>query len=202
MAVPIPPGYAHTSLRFALDDYPRQAVTTWAFKLNGTILDPDELAEKQYEAWTNGWAAHYDNNVTFTGCRVLVGQDAADPLVGWYEGSQKGQAGNRQTVSPAIALLIEKRTGLGGRRNRGRMYLPWAVPENVLSEAGTISSQGMAPLRQSAQAFFENFSDTPIEENGIEHMALLHGAFLGPPTEVTSLSVSPVVSTQRRRQTR
>lgn len=202
MALVIPPGYAHVSTRFALDNYPRQAVCTWGIKLNGTTLDPDELAWEQYSAFVNAWGGFYDNNVTFTGVRTVVGQDGAEPTIGFHEGDTKGAGGNRESTSPAIAVLIDKRTGQGGRRNRGRMFLPWAATESWVSESGVISSAGMNVLREAAGSFFDNVKGDGTFAYGSDGMYVLHGPFHGEPTLVTSLSVSNIVSTQRRRQTR
>lgn len=202
MALVIPPGYAHISMRFALDNYPRQAVTTWGIKLSGTTLDPDDLAWEQYSAFVNAWASFYDNNVTFAGCRTVVGQDGVEPTIGFHEGDTKGAGGNRETVPPAIAVLVDKRTGQGGRRNRGRMFLPWAATESWVSEAGVINTPGMQVLRDAASSFYDNIQGDGGFDYGSEGMYVLHGPFHGAPTPVTSLSVSNVVSTQRRRQTR
>jgi len=94
-------------------------------------------------------------------------------------------------TSPQVAYLMVKRTALGGRRNRGRMYVP-GVAENGVDEAGIVS----AGLLNDLNLFGTNFlSDLGAMDIG---MFILH-ADGGTPTEVTELVATNKVATQRRR---
>jgi hypothetical protein len=103
---------------------------------------------------------------------------------------------------PNVAVLIKKRTALGGRRGRGRMYFPWFLGEGDADERGSIS----AAVQANLSAACENFRLAIAAASGAvpgTPMVLLHStAPLGPavaPTPVIALVVDPLVATQRRR---
>jgi hypothetical protein len=92
---------------------------------------------------------------------------------------------------PNCALLIKKLSALGGRANRGRMYVP-GLPEAVVDEAGSIDST----FRASAQTRFNNFAAALATATA--DPVILHD---GPadPTPITAFTVQALSATQRRR---
>ena len=141
--------------------------------------------------------------VTMTGCRVSVGQDGGEDLIG-FSPFNVACTGAAATVTPNVAALIHKRTARGGRRGRGRMFLPWAIVETQVDNAGVLDPAQNTSLQTAATAFFDALAA------GGEPMYLLHGPGVEkegepppppppPPTIVVSLDVDRIVSTQRRR---
>ncbi len=96
------------------------------------------------------------------------------------------------------AFLLHKRSGLGGRKNRGRMYLP-GVNEALVDDKGLMSTTAINGVNAAAAATLADI----IAIEGVERMVILHTQPLGPvgtvPTPVTTLLLDPVLGTQRRR---
>jgi hypothetical protein len=96
------------------------------------------------------------------------------------------------------AYLVRKNTALGGRRNRGRMYLP-GVPESLVSDAGVLTPVRVTEVTNALEAWRAAL----VASVAIEEMVILHAtSLLSPtpaPTPVTSLVCQPLIATQRRR---
>lgn len=96
------------------------------------------------------------------------------------------------TMPPNVAALVQKRTGLAGRANRGRMYLPGVLPEDTVDNGGTISTV----QRDGLQVVMEHLLD--MADTNWGGVQLFHNGS-SDPTTVTSLPVLATVATQRRR---
>ena len=94
-------------------------------------------------------------------------------------------------MTPQVAYLVKKLTALGGRRNRGRFYLPGVV-ESKVDGAGNVLGAFQTTIQTSMDDFM---TDTGAADIGV---VILHSDG-GTPTDVTSLQVEPKVATQRRR---
>lgn len=199
MAPYVPLGYASVSIEHWLTGYNRPAVCTWAVNNSAAMLDPDELAAEQSTAYRTTIGTQVDSTVTIRDCRVLVGQGSGDPLIGFSTLTSPGGR-SAESTPPSLALMISKRTALGGRRNRGRFYVPWAVADTAVAENGSISGAVVNTWQTQANAFMTYLSvtnETP--------MVLLHEGTppdVPAPTTVTNLSVDGTIRTQRRRQVR
>lgn len=96
------------------------------------------------------------------------------------------------SLPPNVAILIQKRGSLGGRRHRGRAYFP-GLPQSAINAGGTIDGAVVTGLQTnwdgmaSAQAAD---GDTP---------ALFHQSSPFTPTSVGTFTVQPVIATQRTR---
>ena len=199
MAVQLPPGFAQFSVEHLHADYGRPAVTTWGVDLAAAGGDADDLATQFQAGYVNTLGLLIDSEVTIANTRVYVGQDGPDPDVGIATTTGAGGATGRDTSPPALAVMIDVRTNKGGRRNRGRKYLPWAIGDSDVNELGQISSA----YQSAAQARCADFLDD-IAANGWS-LVVLHGAGVSGvpvPTPVTSLQVAPIIRTQKQRQIR
>lgn len=136
------------------------------------------------------------NNTTYVGMTGRTGPDgnavvfeAPANVVGSYAGS---------ALPPNCSLLLRKRTAQGGRRNRGRMYIPGA-PEGVVEPNGDLTAAYLASFQQQINAWRVALSDV----NGISELAIFHTTGLGvaglPPTMITSFIADKKIATQRRR---
>lgn len=120
-----------------------------------------------------------------------------------------GTGGNANTYAPPnVAMLIRKRTSLGGKKNRGRTYLPFALASANVSENGTVSGAGLAIYQTGATAFLAQMvtDNTPmVIENRTFNTPLpphhVTGIF-GSNAQVTAYTVESLVATQRRRLNR
>jgi hypothetical protein len=99
--------------------------------------------------------------------------------------------GGSPGATSQVAYLIRKITDLGGRRNRGRWFLPGVV-EGEVNSGGFLDSGIVVALETAADAFAATLGAADCT------VYLLHSDG-GAPTEVTSYQVAPQVATQRRR---
>lgn len=152
------------------------------------------VATDVLNAWnTSGIKAELASSTTMTGILVKAGPNATGA-----SGLFAGAGANTNAgvgAAPNTTYLVGKNTDAGGRSGRGRMFLP-GVPEVNVNEAGVVSPAAVTALQTKVSAFLTALltNDTP--------MVLLHGGPSAPittPLDVTSLSVSNVVATQRRR---
>lgn len=97
-------------------------------------------------------------------------------------------------ASPAVAYLLHKGTGLIGRHNQGRMYLP-GVGESKINAVGAVDAAFRATITTAANTFLAKLAADAIP------MVILQGpgGSVEPPV-VTDLSCDAQAATQRRRQ--
>jgi hypothetical protein len=98
----------------------------------------------------------------------------------------------RQLLPPQNAVLFQKLSGLAGRRNRGRMYVP-AIPEDLVDMAGMLDSGYLSNCQAAATSLLAEYSAAALP------LVILHDDAAFAPTDVSALEVSPKVATQRRR---
>lgn len=199
MSIVIPPGFAHIDMAFRHVDYQRDAHVTLGVGFT-TFPGSGVVAQAVLDAWLASLNTRLDSNVTLRQVEATIGQDGSDPLVEVVINTTTGGA-SASSVSPGQAVGIRKNTGLGGRRNSGRMFLPWFLPEGNVNEVGIINSSTVDVIQTQATLFWSELVDDPA----LDGMVILHrtgGSSVPPPTLVTSLQVDNVVSSQRRRQVR
>ena len=149
-------------------------------------------------------------------CRL--GQDAPDPLVGVNNnGVSPGQRSDA-TVAPNAAVLIHKRSAVGGRRNRGRMYLPWYTTDAGVDELGNLNSAELNAIQTTMTAYRvaiagdANLGDMVILHDSSKYTVtrpsptvkqITRTTVVTPsPTVITALVCDPRIATQRRRMGR
>lgn len=191
----IPPGFAQGLLRWQQTSQTKEYLCTIGLDLDGNPA-ADDVASELRGAWSSSFAAStLATDYAFLGATVYIGQDGGPPLVGESIIPVTGtSAGSRTTQN--VAILVRKRTAFGGRRNRGRMY----VPAGYLTEAG-VGSDGTLDntFRSTFQTNINAFLTTLPAVGVIAGACILHSTGLVGPTAVTSLTVEAKVATQRKR---
>lgn len=200
--MPTPPGYAAYSVRLKHAAVSRPAAVTGAVKLD--TVQPNAVHTALATIFTGAgsdFCELMDFDVTIGPVKVWVGQDGGEDLV--YESTQTRTGGVAITGLPSnCAALVHKQTARGGRRGRGRMFIPWILKETEVDEAGLILSTFVTQLQAEMTDFLADFQTQGCP------MALLHQPSApgtehpstpGAPNLVTSLRVDPLISTQRRR---
>jgi hypothetical protein len=188
-------GEAAVSAYFTLTSYNRPAAIT--FGVNPTSEDPAAVNAAVFDALTttNSLCKIIDSNVILTRIRVAYGVDGTEDLID-DRGYSFACLASGTAVPPNVAVLVHKRTQRGGRRGRGRMFLPWTGTLGGVNEDGTIAPTNYSSYQAAVTVFFNRLTTNAVP------MVLLHQPGLsapGLPNLVTSLQVDPVVSTQRRR---
>lgn len=190
--VTIPDGYGQISLVHTGANMIGEGVITIGFE-NTTDDDAQGIADNFKSALIAAdYTDHLDTLTVVEEVRVKLGPSSTGPSAISSVGLNGGVGG--QPVPPNVALLISKVTPLGGRRGRGRLYVPgmpmaslddtnnWDtdVAQNVADTIGAIMD-AMAFLGQSPR--------------------LLHDGAL-TPTPITSWVGQDRIATQRRRNRR
>ena len=189
-------GFANVSLFATNNTSTRPAAITFGCAADG------KTAQQVYNevlgsiSGTTGLKKGLSGTAAFTKIKVRVGQDnnAPDQL---YESpiAITGTKGGPCCPS-SVALLVHKRTAVGGRRGRGRIFMPWGITANSVGENGLLIPSEVTGLQTTWTAWLADLATRGIA------MFVLHQAGISPttlPAAVTSLIVDPMVSSQRRR---
>lgn len=101
---------------------------------------------------------------------------------------------------PNVACLVRKFTGVAGRGNRGRMFLPGVTPTGDVTSLGTISTSRTGVLNAFLVGLKSNLESTLATPAGAPvRMVVLHSLPGLTPAVVSQLQVQPTIATQRRR---
>lgn len=184
----IPPGFGHVVLKFTGAAVPQGAATTFGIELQGSqFLLP--RAEDIQGLFIDTFDQLISSSVSGVSAFIKAGPTVEGPSV--ETSSLGGFAASGNTAPPNVSYIATKRTGLGGRANRGRMYIP-GVPESFAGPDGVLVSPFDVDFEVACTAFLSALAviDSP--------MVLLHSAS-SDPTPVTGLVGQTTLATQRRR---
>lgn len=112
-----------------------------------------------------------------------------------------GRTGATGTPVPAaVALLCTKQTNIGGRRGRGRMFIP-GVSQTQVNADGVVASGFLATARANVETLRTRLVALDASVQPVVHTRASGGLPAGN-TLITKLWVEAEVATQRRRQRR
>ena len=189
----IPPGFAQSTFRFQMGASGRPAAVVLGWATDST--DPESFAALLGGAFGTNIMISLASNVSFIETAVHIGNDGplleGSSTTGAASGGDSGDAYGENT-----ALLVVKRTGLAGRSNRGRTYVP-GVSEGMLHDGAHLQSG----VRTAFQGQFDDFLSDVLAGDPGGTQVLLHteDAPDTTPTPVTTYTVDNMVATQRRR---
>lgn len=201
MPLSIPPGFATVAIEHRATGDP----DPWYIILGIRVFAGDSIAAVDrvltlYKAFAEPGMGNY---VTVTGAEVAVGNDG--PPTRFFRNQPTAPWIGDLTVEMLpqnCALLIDKNTELGGRRNQGRIFLPGCLPEGSVSNVGVLTPATVTAWQARADQFM---ADLDLADPGVidpPSMYIMHGSGISAipePTVVSSLTVQSVISTQRRR---
>lgn len=194
MAVIIPAGYGVMSVhtRTALDA--EQMI--WTCGMDMTSWAPDgDFPQVAADAWEEHFAPITSTIVTLEEVKLRIGPTPTGPTYSAVVSTPGTQTS--ALLPPNCAVLVQKRTLLGGRANRGRMYLPGiSLIAATLDSGGNFSSGQAEAIQDAVDAFFAELVDVPVF--GTARPVLLHSAS-SDPTPITGFTVPTKIATQRRR---
>lgn len=185
--VTIPEGYAQANFIFSGAALPNGAQITLGVDLGSLVGTPSSLAQLIYDDFSVV-IANLAGSVALTELLLKIGPSETGPT-GTASGSLVG--GGADTVAPNTAFLVSKHTGIGGRRGRGRWFLP-GVSAGDVNNAGEVNGAQITAMDADLVTF---------------HAALISDGFIpvllhtGPmvPSAITSFETQAFVATQRRR---
>jgi hypothetical protein len=193
--MPTPPGFADVSIKFQQTGLTRAAYIT--FGVDTSDPDPATTASNVINAINGAGSLKtiIDTTVTISGVRVSLGTDGAADLALEVPTTIAG-TNNLTGLPPNCAVLVHKGTARGGRRGRGRLFIPWCVTNSAVAETGIVNSTQLGTIQTAMTAFLAALTTFSVP------MVLLHnpGLTIAPaPDPVTSLTAVSLISTQRRR---
>jgi len=201
MALIIPTGFAQVQLPLSHALSLRSALVTWGIDITDAAGDFVQVADDMPSVFGNAFGSEMASDVTIGPATIRVGQDGGDPLA--VEGSATTTASETAAIAPSsVALLVKKASATGGRRGRGRMYIPWIVQDAAVDEVGMIAGASLPTYQGDATAFFNDLAAGTTGDY-VTPMVILHDSSgAGPepsPSVVTGLTVDGMVANQRRR---
>jgi len=199
--VPTPPGFADISIQLQNIATSRPAYIT--FGVDPSDTDPALVGAAVSAAASapGSLMSKMDTNVTMSQIRVSMGTDGLEDIVYLHPASAVG-ANAVSSFPPNCAVLVHKTTARGGRRGRGRFFVPWMLGAADCNEGGIIQTSTLTALQGVFTSFRTNLA-TGGNPMFVMHdpstTGTLHPTVAGPPNAVLSLVVDKLVSTQRRR---
>jgi hypothetical protein len=188
----IPFDYGQVNWKLTGTGLPSGAEVTcgfWHHNFAGTVQD---AAEALWQTWADNVMPLLASSVAVTSALVKYGPND-DGAAYEFVDSQAGTAGS-ETSPPNAAVLVTKQTIVGGRKGRGRMYVP-GIPEADVSPGGLIAGA-------TVTAWNAAFEDMRDEATGLNlPFRLLHGEYDPQPApySIEAFSVTDLLATQRRR---
>jgi len=185
----IPTGYGQLNFYFTGVAAPRGAQVTIGFENVG-----DESAEAAATLFGGNWETlilvHQSSQITLDHVKCKLGPNATGSEGLFTSGEVGGDTGEHSMPAQA-AMLVTKQTGLGGRKGRGRLFIPGFGEANT-DGGGTWNAALLAALQPDLNDWVDAAS------TGNCPLVLLHNDST-TPTLINSLTAQPLMATQRRR---
>lgn len=171
-----------------------------------TVAVAQDIADAWYPAFHTAWFDVVDDQVTFGPTEVRLGDGSTTPLEAFFTGTLLVGDNDSDMNPPQISCLVKKTTGLSGRRNRGRYFMPYALQDTAVDENGVVSSATVSFLNGKQDTFLG-----ALDSAGFPMVIANKILDSGPPPFVTdwllgatvlNLRVENMVGTQRRRLAR
>jgi hypothetical protein len=194
--VSIPIGYVDAWMRMTMAGDPEPMWTSLGWRIQEPpFTQQNALALMQGMALT--MTDTCSNQITYTGGVARVGNDGEDIVFDVSFNLPGNIAG--APLPNNCAVLVKKQTQLGGRRGRGRMFIPGITAAQVTGsgviDVGTLTSwQSMV-----TELFLGSPDNAPanVVEPVLFHRLPTTSDL--PPTPIVGLAVDGRIATQRRR---
>ncbi len=198
MALIIPAGHGQVIHQLSLANDPEPMAVTFGVKFDGQAPTNAQTTVEDLHtifASTLFSIPHSSYRFEQTEMRFVVAELGEPQVV--VEVNPIQATGSANPLPQNCAALFHKRSNVTGRRNRGRLYLP-GLSEGAVDPAGRLNSGEVTAYGGLANDWLNAVRLT----ESIADMVILHsdGISSAPaPTVVSSITVDPVIATQRRR---
>lgn len=192
----IPNGYAEIGVEFMRTGATIPAVITFGVLLKATPTGAG-IALDVKNAWTAAGSMNGAQPTSMTAVTVRYkAVYGGVPLAGSAPAGWAAGGGNPTLMSPAVALVARKSTGIAGRAYRGRMMIPWCSEADA-DNNGVVAGAVVTAYNAGLSAFRVALAAAGRAQ--INGMYLLHSSAIAP-TAVTALALRATVGTVRERQ--
>lgn len=196
MGVEIPAGEFQAVYRWSMTGDPGEMVTTLGLRITFPGTDQERVDELYDQAQFAGSLTGGDTLLsgwTFVGVTLYHQTDFLGLTVTEKVLPIVGGAGTDVALPNNCSFLIKKNSGLAGKKNRGRMYVPpYHLSEGEVSRAGVISSTLYGEFQGRVNGWFANLTAN-------ECLPVIQHGDGSPSTLVTSFDLGTQIATQRRR---
>lgn len=197
MAVIIPPGFIQVTYRWLVGGDPEIQTSAMGFRIDTPPFTQAD-ATALWVAWSDAMLPRLSSGSSLRGLEVLVGSDGDYPEFEVIAALLGTDGAN--TTPTNTAILVDKKTGVAGRRNRGRMFL-WQPQEGQVDNNGYLQ----ALVQSGIQTRVQQWIDQSYLNANVDRWVLLHHSGSATPT-IPPVTVYPQVAaqvaTQRRRMRR
>jgi len=192
------------------DSYARLAAVTYAAD-DATLNASAQVWADVFQAnFADDWKDNLDNQAVILRTDVIKGDGTSTFTVGSSTAAGTRGTASMSALPPNCAALVRKQTAVGGRKNRGRLYMPWILNEGSVDQMGNIDNSDVLSYQSDADDWLDHFDDA-----GAGGMVIANRVYdlpwdnparklvsidMGPV--VTALVVEPIIATQRRRLVR
>jgi len=186
----IPDGYGQVNMIFGGASAPRGAQVVFGVDNSIVTASAAAIAALAVDAWNTQLLGHQSINLTLVSARCKLGPNETGSQAEVASGAVGGA--NASSLEPQVAVLATKNTARGGRKGRGRMFIP-GYEDTTLNSDGTVNSGVFANIQDDLDSWLTAFSDATVP------LVLLHNDPADDPDEITSISLQLLGATQRRR---
>lgn len=188
----IPEGYAN--LQWTFDTIAGQdALTAMGVRL-ADPFDEELLLDDAVAAFEDNLTPFVQDGFHGTLVRAQVGTAIANEVIVYERAPWQGGSSTGAGLPPNVSTLLKKLTPRGGRKGRGRMFLP-PMSEDGVDAFGVISESQYDALVTAATGFLSDL----ITSDQVIECSLFHTEGPDLPEVVTSLVPAKKICTQRRR---
>lgn len=194
MSVVIPSGFGLVSIWSNTEGDSEEMCWTFGVDVSGNS-DPASCAGEIQEAWHDHLEGLTSQAVIQTRVTLKMGPVGTGAT---YEFAANDQGTNTEALAPPnCAVLAQKHTTLGGRKGRGRAYLPGISSiSNTMNSAGVFGASEAGEVQTALNSMQAQLMTEPT--NGPIEQVLLHSDATSP-TPILNWTVSTKLATQRRR---
>lgn len=183
----------------------RPSELTFAVRDSGS-LTPLAIVNAFQTVFNTFIGPQVDSQVTIQKPFVNAGNGTSTPDQATATGATIVGGNAIVSLPPQIAFLVRKRSSVGGRKNRGRTYLPWCLAQASVDENGNIHAGALSSMTTACASVLTNLSGSNIAMVIANKTLAIDGstgkkyvtAITAGPT-VTSYVPEQFIATQRRR---
>lgn len=193
MSARIPPGFAEAWWAFTVSGDPEPMLISLGIDLAAGEGASQANADAICNAPLAEFAACISSGYTVRGSHVIFGNDGGDIRI---DAVTVNVAGGRtaNALPQNCAFLCRKLTASGGRRGRGRFYMP-GVAEADVGNIGDVLSGMQTVLATNLPLVLSDL----VGLAQVDNVVLLHQSVPFTPNVITSLTADVRIATQRRR---
>jgi hypothetical protein len=193
MAYPnVPAGYGLIRIRLLCPVGVGRAAALFGVKLTGTPTAA-AVANEVGNIYSGNIGARVSSLATVQDCQATINNGGTLTQSTFVIGTAGG--GGAIPVAPNVAVLIKKNSGIIGKHNRGRMYVPYVQGNDFVTENDHLNPTQLSAWQGVVNTFFTSLSPGTTVSN----IVLLHRNAALTPVVVTSMTVEQLVASQRRR---